>query len=80
MERLSPAVLVEVGDEIVEADRRGTRASAGAGVKAGVSPATQYYSTTGGTMHVTPISCRRCAEGIQQFARKKHREIQKYQY
>lgn len=28
MERLSPAVLVEVGDEIVEADRRGTTASA----------------------------------------------------
>lgn len=40
MERLSPAVLVEVGDEIVEADRR--RMTASGGVKASVSPATQY--------------------------------------
>lgn len=37
MERLSPAVLVEVGDEIVETDRRGMPASAVWGVKVGVS-------------------------------------------
>lgn len=40
MERLPPAVLVEVGDEIVEADRRGMTASAG--VKVGISRTTQY--------------------------------------